>query len=119
MLKRWIVSVAGYGEGVQLAPSRGRALADAWRCDAFSNQPFGYFLKHARCRKDRVTPPRYGDPIQVLGKPAFFVDNNRQYVQFAYPGGDHVLNAHPYDVLPVEYRPDNSAIGMHHDPHAA
>lgn len=105
IVKRWRVSVSGYGEGSYVASTRGRAMADAWRCDAFSGSTFGEFLKFARCRRDRITPPRWGDEITVLGKPAYFIGENGQYVEFVYPGKDVVLNAHPYDVLPVEYRP--------------
>lgn len=110
LLKRWLVSVPWASgvttTGVELATTRGKALANAWRCDAFSGSTFGAFLRHARCRRDTTTPPRYGDEITVNGKPAFFIESNRQYVRFCYPGADHVLNAHPYDVLPVSYRPD-------------
>lgn len=107
ILKRWLVTVEPYGEGVYFAPTRGKALADAWRCDAFSDLTFGQFLKIARCRRDHITPPRWGDPITVEGKPAFFLGNNRQCVQIALPGDVSVVSAHPYDVHPVEYRPDN------------
>lgn len=110
MLKRWIVSVL-WSSGTTtsetiVAPTRGKAMADAWRYDAFSSLSFGEFLKLARCRRDTHVPPRYGDPIVVLGKPAFFIENNRQYVRAAYAGGEVVYNVHPYDVEPEEYRPD-------------
>ena len=110
MLKRWEISVTWASGAVstdeEVAPTRGKALARAWACDAFSGTTFGEFLRFARCRRSRYTPPRYGDPITVEGRPAFFIDNNRQYVRFAYPGAEHTMVAHPYDVLPVEYRPD-------------
>lgn len=109
-LKRWIVSVTWASGSISqeaiVALTRGKALASAWRSDVFSSTPFGDFLRFARCRRDRVTPPRWGDPITVEGKLAFFLGNNRQYVQIALPGREWPLNAHPYDVLPVEYRPD-------------
>jgi hypothetical protein len=107
VVKRWLVDVRGYGFGgtPYLAKTRGRALADAWRCGAFDGLTFGEFLRIARCRRDPITPPRFGDPITVSGKPAFFLDSNPQYVQFAWADSDVVLNSHPYDVLPVEYRP--------------
>lgn len=106
LIKRWCVAVVGDGTGHYEATSRGKALADAWRCDAFNDHTFGQFMRIARCWRDHDVPARWGDPITVGGKDAFFVENNRQYVRFAYPGSAHVSNAHPYDVLPVEYRPD-------------
>lgn len=120
-LKRWAITVTwasgGTTTGYEIAPTRGKALARAWACDAFSGSTFGEFLRFARCRRDRHNPPRYGDPITVLGQPAFFIENNRQYVRFAYPDDEHVSSAHPYDVLPVEYRPDTYRhAGDEHDP---
>lgn len=106
LIKRWCVAVDGYGTGRYEAPSRGKAMAAAWNCDAFGHVRFGQFMKMARCWRDYALPARWGDPIIVDGRPAFFVENNRQYVRFAYPGSLIVFNAHPYDVLPVEYRPD-------------
>ncbi|MET0439155.1 MAG: hypothetical protein ABW043_16850 [Devosia sp.] len=106
MLKRWRVLVSDWANEVMVAPSRGRALADTWRCDVFNGYTFGQFLKMASCRREPDDPPRFGDPITVCGKPAFFVENNRAYVIFAYPGGDHTMSAHPYDVEPESYRPD-------------
>lgn len=103
-LKRWEVSVPGYGTGIYCVPTRGKALADAWRCDAFSGVTFGEFIKFARARR-ATEPPRWGDQITVLGKPAFFVGENGQYVQFAWPDGEFVLNSHPFDVQPESYRP--------------
>lgn len=105
-IKRWCVAVAGYGSAHYEAASRGKAMAQAWGCDAFGHLRFGDFLKIARSWRDHEVPARWGDPITVCGKSAFFIENNRQYVRFAYPGADHVLTAYPYDVLPVEYRPD-------------
>lgn len=103
VLRRFVVSVMGWGESTVLAKTRGKALADAWRCDAFSDCTFGEFLKIARCRLDWYQPKP--DEITVLGKPALGLGHNSQYVQFVYPGGEHVLNAHPLDVLPESYRP--------------
>ena len=109
-LRRWIVSVDGYGDEHYLAPSRGKALADAWRgfTEPYPDLTFGDFIKRARCRLDRMVWPgsRFGDPITVGGKPAFYCGANRQYVQIAYPGGEFTLNAHPLDVKPIEYRPE-------------
>jgi hypothetical protein len=106
LLRRWTVTVDGYGECIQLAPTRGQALADAWRNDVFNGYSFGQFLHMARARLSPLTPSTFGTPITVLGKPAFYVDHNRQYVQFAWPDGKFVLNAHPYDVEPESFRPE-------------
>lgn len=109
LLKRWTVTV-WWASGATtsdevVAPSRGKALADAWRSDAFNGCTFGEFLKFSRCRR-APEPAWWGAPITVLGKPAFFLDYNKQYVRFAYPGAEFAMNAHPYDVLPIERRPE-------------
>ena len=102
-LRRWSVSVDGYGEATELATTRGKALASVWRND-IEGYSFGEFLKRARCRLSSYQPKP--EPITVLGKPAFYIDHNRQYVQFAWPDGEFVLNAHPYDVEPQSFRPE-------------
>lgn len=103
ILRRYIVTVGHWGEGAYLAASRGKAMADAWRCDAFEGYTFGEFLKMARCRLDSWQPTP--TEITVEGRPALGLGHNGQYVQFVYPGKDVVLNAHPLDVLPESYRP--------------
>jgi hypothetical protein len=108
LLKRWTVSVTWSSGTITSAdieaPTRGKAMADAWRSDVFNGSTFGEFLRFARARR-APEPRRFGDEIMVLGKPAFFIENNRQYVRFAWPGNGCVFNAHPYDVEPEEYRP--------------
>lgn len=106
ILRRYEVTVGGFSEPMRstiLAASRGKALADAWRNDIFEGYTFGEFLKIARCRLDSYQPQPV--EITVLGKRALGLGYNSQYVQFVYPGKDVVLNAHPFDVLPVSYRP--------------
>ena len=105
LLKRWDVSVPGYGVGTYCRPTRGKALSDAWRSDVFNNVSFGEFIRVARCRRSPVDPPDFGTPITVLGRPAFFVGRDSQYVSFAWPDGEFTLHAHPLDVLPEEFRP--------------
>jgi hypothetical protein len=109
MLKRWTVSVQ-WASGATttstvIASTRGKALANTWRCDAFSGSTFAEFLRCVTCRRDRHEPPRWGDPITVEGRPAFYVEGDTQYVRIVYPGKDCVLCAHPLDVLPEGYRP--------------
>lgn len=105
-LKRWEVTVAGYGCAPIEAASRGKAIARAWRSDAFNAIKFGDFLRMVSCRRDDNEPLDWGDPITVDGRPAFFVEATRSTVRFVHPGSDTILSAHPYDVLPVEYRPE-------------
>jgi hypothetical protein len=105
-IKAWDVTVQGYGVGRYYAASRGKALAAAWRCDAFGRLKFGDFLKIASCWRAMLVPEGFGSAITVDGKPAFYVERNRAYVFIAYPDADHTLSAHPYDVLPIEFRPE-------------
>lgn len=102
-LRRFLVAVAGYGEAVELATSRGKALASVWRSDVFEGYSFGDFLKIARCRLDRHQPNPAA--ITVSGKPAWGLGHNGQYVQFVWPNGEFVLHSHPLDVLPESARP--------------
>lgn len=105
IVKPWIVAVPSFsgGQHTYYARSRGKALADAWRCDAFSHLSFGGFLKIARCYGG-IGSERFGEQMTVCGKPAFYVSHNSQYIQFVRPDSDIILNSHPYDVEPPEAR---------------
>lgn len=103
-LKRWEVTVNGYGAGVFVTTTRGKAMADAWRCDAFGTWTFGEFLRRARCVRT-PEPSGFGEPCTFEGKPALCFGHNGQYVSIQLPGRDHLSSAHPYDILPVEFRP--------------
>lgn len=103
ILRRYEVTVGHWGSGIYLAATRGKALADAWRSDAFEGYTFGEFLKMARCRLTDYQP--VPDEITVLGKRALGLGHNGQYVQFVWPGKEVVLNSHPLDVLPESARP--------------
>ncbi len=106
LLKCWNVSVVGYGIERIVAASRGAALAQAWRSDVFNAISFGQFLKMGSAWRAALVDEDFGKPITVNGKPAFFVERNRQYVRFAYPGGKAVLNVHPSEVEPEHFRPE-------------
>ena len=104
IIKPYYVVVNGYfGYSPIFAKSRGSALAEAWRCDAFNNLSFGAFLKVARARRATASK-RFGELLTVSGKPAFYVSHNSQYIQFVRPHSDVVLNSHPMDVEPSEAR---------------
>jgi hypothetical protein len=92
------VSVTGFPGYTYFAASRGKALAKAWDSyRSFGDCTFGEFLRMARARKTEPTG-RFGEPIKVSGREAFYISHNGQYVQFVLPGEDVVLNSHPMDV---------------------
>lgn len=63
VLKRYEITVGHWGKNIYLAKTRGKALADAWRSDAFNGYTFGEFLKMARCRVSDYQPvPGEGAP---------------------------------------------------------
>lgn len=97
-VRPWTVYVSGFGHGDYIAPTRGNALAQAWRSSAFEGWTFGEFLKHATCRLNRSPWERFGNPITVADKPAFLIGANKQYVEFVRPGESVVFSAHPFDV---------------------
>ena len=102
LLRRWDVTVDGT-VGVYLARTRGKALASAWRCDAFGHLSFAEFLKIARCRLSETQPTP--DVITVSGETCWGLGHNRQYILLVRPYSEVVLYSHPLDVLPVSYRP--------------
>lgn len=103
-MKRYRVSVSGYGSETYDAASRGKALAQAYRTDAFGGWTFKKFLTQARVSQAAALAD-YGREITVSGKPAFYLNRNSQYIRFVFPGSDVVLNSHPLDVEPDELRP--------------
>lgn len=104
ILKRFEVTVDRYGSAIYVTTTRGKALADAWRSSAFDGWTYIQFCKVARCRRT-PEPPGFGDPCTFEGKPARFFGYNNQYVSIQLPGRDHLSNAHPYDIMPMECRP--------------
>jgi hypothetical protein len=98
MLKSWDVTVHGYGTERIVAASRGKALASAWRCDAFNRLTFGDFLKIAEAWKALLVPADFGEPIMVQARPAFRVGKHGSYVRFVWPFTETVLVSHPSDV---------------------
>jgi len=90
----------------QVARSRGQAIAATWRDFAccYDGTSFKDFLKLRPRAYRQDLGGRFGEPLTVCGKPAFYVSHNAQYIQFVRPGSDVVLNAHPFDVEPPEAR---------------
>ena len=98
MLKPYTVTVDGFSGIIYSTASRGKALAEAWRdYQILGYVAFGDFLKIARVRLSDK-PPRFGEPIEVAGHPAFYVGESMQYVRFVRPGQTVTLLAHPADV---------------------
>ena len=104
IVRPFAVSVPGYPAYTYVARSRGQALAHAWRSwSSCGGGSFMDFMRIARCR--RVAPsPRFGEPLSICGRAAYYVGQNSQYIQFVRPDSDVVLNAHPLDVEPAEAR---------------
>jgi hypothetical protein len=97
-LKCWDVTVAGYTTARIVAPSRGKALAQAWRNDCFSCLTFGNFLKIAEAWGALLIPEYFGEPIKVCGAVAYRVGTQGQYISFVRPNETVVLLSHPADV---------------------
>jgi len=104
-IKAWDVQVSGYGTQRYFSQSRGKALAEAWRCDVFQHLPFKDFLKISGCRRSDDVPDGFGDPITADGKPAFFIEQNRAYVRAVLLGQTVIGNWHPSEIEPESYRP--------------
>ena len=111
-VKAWDVQVSGYGTQQYFSQSRGKAIAEAWRCDAFEHLSFKEFLKISSCRKSDDTPEGFGDRITADGKPAFYVERNRAYVRAVLQGEAVIGNWHPSEIEPERYRPE--AYRSHH-----
>lgn len=106
IIRPYVVRVSGFGELTWFARSRGKALSEAWQSYSSyrDDVSFGDFMKIARCVGQAECGPRFGEPITVSGRRAYFVSNDRQYIQFVLPGSDNILHSHPLDVEPPEAR---------------
>lgn len=119
IIEPYRVEVSGFPGMTWFARSRQKALADAWRTYSSYRDDVSFkdFLKMARAaREDRTG--RFGEYIEVCGKPAYLVSYDSQYIQFVRPDSDVILNAHPLDVEPPEarrgtpyYRPNPAVSG--------
>lgn len=104
ILKPFLVKPEGFQGYTYYARSRGQALSRAWNAYCcYRAISFKEFLRIAKCEPGQ-SRDRFGERITVQGRPAYWVDCNRQYIQFAYPDSDQILNSHPYDVEPPEAR---------------
>ena len=104
ILKSYRVYVSGFSGYSYPARSRQMALSGAW--NAYCNYRcicFKEFLKIARAVQEEPIK-RFGEPITVGGRPAFYVGHNRQYIQFVRPWMDVILSSHPFDVEPPSAR---------------
>ena len=54
------VTIKGFGTAQFLAPTRGKALSEAWGCRAFDDWTFKEFLKAARARLSEPAADYYG-----------------------------------------------------------
>lgn len=106
ILKAYDVRVQGFPNFVIHAASRGKAFARAFDLYCAYNDcaTFKMFLKLARVTRHTGPAGRFGEPITVGGKPAFYVSHNPQYIEFVRPDSDVIMSSHPYDVEPPEAR---------------
>lgn len=103
LVKPWDVAVSGYGTSTYYGTSRGKVIADAWRCDSFMHLTFKEFLRVVRCIRAEPSE-RFGERFTISGRKARYISHNRQYVQFVWDGQDTVLNTHPLDIDQNEAR---------------
>lgn len=94
------VSVTGYGTATFTHVSANAAFVSAWHsfqsaCDC----TFKDFMKRA-ARKRVPNPKGAGDPIRVLGRNAWRVDNDPHSPCFVYCGDKVIMRAHHTDVEP-------------------
>lgn len=106
LLRPFAVTVEGFGTFTFHAPTRARAMADAWNAyvGAGYDMPYAGFMKIAQVRST-VPGERFGEPILVGGRRAFYVSWDSHYVQFASPGATRYGNSHPLDVTSVTGEP--------------
>lgn len=99
LLKRYEVSVKGFGPAYYDAASPGKARAQAWGAYcSYQAIPFKEFLRISSVRRSSIIPEGYGRPILVGGKPAYFVSDTGHYIRFARDDELHAFLSHPLDV---------------------
>lgn len=104
LVKPWHVTVRGYEDfGLFFGTTRGKVIADAWRCDSFNGTSFGDFLRVVTCRRAEPSE-RFGERFTISGRAARYISHNRQYVQFVWDGDDTVYSTHPLDIDQPEAR---------------
>jgi hypothetical protein len=122
LLKPFVVEVQGFGAWPYPAASRGKALAEAWRdfSNLRDNATFKDFLRIAKVWRSGAAP-RFGEPITVGGRPAFYVGERGQYIRFARPGETATFLSHPADVCAAsvdrnpEGRDGEARLGAEHE----
>lgn len=108
----WDVSVSDFFRGGTqssqvTAPTRGKALAKAWACDAFEGTTFKRFLQHARCRQAEL-PAWWCQPIALDSgrgpEQVFYLGLCGSRVRICRANGAESM-AHPTDIHPEYMRP--------------
>ncbi|WP_232629189.1 hypothetical protein [Methylobacterium sp. Leaf118] len=128
------VSVQGYGTEVITAPSRGKALAAAWRSDAFSHISFGAFLRITSLRRREVPPtddgygyvrqryevdPQVGQRVTYTGCGSsqgqagtiLYPGKCTAHVLVLIDGREHPVGVHPTDLAYSAPAPSLPSIG--------
>lgn len=105
IVRGYRVELPGWPPCFKVARSRSAAIGSTFGDYAsVFDVSFRDFLKLGPKAYRQDLGGRFGEPITVCKRPAFFVGCNSQYIQFVRPGEDVVHHAHPLDVDPPEAR---------------
>jgi hypothetical protein len=105
ILKKFEVSVAGYGSATFFAKDKNQARARAFRSLQGENDAitFKRFLQIVGTIEQKEMPHGFGAPILVNGKPAHFLEHaGGNSIRFCYPDSDQMLIVHELDVSQPE-----------------
>jgi hypothetical protein len=101
IMKRYSVSVAGWGDAEYFAPSPSKARMKAYggiQTASGGAVTFKRFLQICAGIRRVPTPPGVGRDILVGGRPAKFIEDTGHYIRFHWPDSDVILCSHPLDV---------------------
>ncbi|UWQ77594.1 hypothetical protein K3725_09685 [Leisingera sp. S132] len=105
ILKKYEVTVQGYGAGQFYAKNKNQARVRAFRSLQNVNDriTFKSFLKIVGNIALQEAPDGFGAPILVNGKPAHFLEHaGGNSIRFCYPDSDTMLIVHELDVSEAE-----------------
>ena len=105
VLKNYRVSVAGWGDATFFARNKNQARMRAFDAlqSATGGMAFKRFLQIVGPIRETPMPSGAGRMIDVLGKPAYWVEHAcGNSVRFVRPGSDTILLSHETDVRELD-----------------